>query len=320
MFEIGIRTLIFLLTLFSFIGLLSSSVWFFDLFNHFRVQAVLVSIILCFAAFMFDKNSLKFASLVFIGNLILFATPILKTNNTLKTVQADETPTNIVFANVEIRNIDYALAKKVILAQNPDIIALAEINDEWVNNLSDLKKIYPYTIELPADHNFGMALYSKIPFKVEAKNPSTMPRPFLSLDFERFSLMVVHPFPPISKEGWQENKHYLKSIANYEATSNKPVIIAGDFNCTLWGDALKPIIKKGYKRIDTLGVDYTFPTGWLALALQIDHFFINKPVRSEFKVLDYIGSDHYPIQATLYFTNDDKQDVLLQQPQKSLHK
>lgn len=303
MFKIIIRMFICILTLCSFIGLFSSISWFFDLFNHFRVQAVLASIILCFAAFMFDQNSLTFVSLVFIGNLILFAIPILKTNNTPTTaIHTDEAPTNIIFANVEIRNTDYSLAKKVILAQNPDIIALAEINDAWVQNLSELKKIYPYTIELPAHHNFGMALYSKTPFKVEVEKPNTLPRPFLKLDFEKFTLMVVHPFPPISEQGSQENKHYLKSIANFETSSNKPIIIVGDFNCTLWGDALKPIIKKGYKRINSLGIDYTFPSGWLPFAMQIDHFFINKPVRSNFKVLDYIGSDHFPIQATIHFT------------------
>src|SRR5207302_6139311 len=117
----------------------------------------------------------------------------------------------------------------------------------------------------------------------EVKNPGDYPRPFFVLEFERFTLIVVHPFPPISEPGSQENKHYLKSIANHHAPSNKPVIIAGDFNCTLWGDALKPLIEKGYKRINSLGVDYTFPTGWLPFALQIDHFFINKAVRSQFK-------------------------------------
>jgi endonuclease/exonuclease/phosphatase (EEP) superfamily protein YafD len=314
MFKISIRIFLFLLAICSFIGLLSSIYWFFDLFNHFRVQAVIASIILCFAAFMFDKKSLKFATLILIGNLILFAIPILKTNNNLTTaMQADETPMNIVFANVETSNTDYELAKKVLLAQNPDIIALAEIDNQWVSNLIALKKIYPYTVELPSNGNFGMALYSKIPFTVELTKPGTYQIPFLTLDFKTFILIVAHPFPPINKQASQENKHYLKSIANHHAFSNKPVIIAGDLNCTLWGDALKPIIEKGYKRINNLGVDYTFPTGWLPFALQIDHFFINKAVRSKFKVLDYIGSDHYPIQAIIHFTNDDKPDVPLAQ-------
>jgi endonuclease/exonuclease/phosphatase (EEP) superfamily protein YafD len=123
--------------------------------------------------------------------------------------------------------------------------------------------------------------------------------PLAVLDFKEFRLIVAHPIPPISADNMLENKIYLETIAQNSINDDKAVIIAGDLNSTLWGDALTPLMHINLKRINPSGVAYTWPAQIPLFAMQIDHFFAKNIKAANFKVLGNIGSDHYPIQATI---------------------
>jgi hypothetical protein len=185
--------------------------------------------------------------------------------------------------------------------ENPDIVALVEVTTQSIKNFTTLKTLYPHTLELPRSDNFGLAVYSKRPFKAEVIRVGLFRIPLAKLNFKGFNLVVAHSFPPISEIGLQENKTYLKTIEHITSSSKGPLIVTGDFNCTLWGDALKPIIQAGLKRTNRMGIGFTWPTYFPLFMMQIDHIFIRDVFVSDFKILSNIGSDHYPIQATMSY-------------------
>ena len=282
----------------SFSSLLSPAYWFFDLFNHFRVQVVIASIILWGISFIFDKRNFIFTTSILIGNIVLFMIPLLQTNANISEIKSDSIDKIIVvFSNVNSSNTNYSLIENVLLKDNPDIIVLCEVTPQLTENLKALRSIYPHTLELSRSDNFGLAIYSKPPFKARIKDVGLFKIPLVELNFKGYDLVVAHPFPPISELGLQENKTYLETIANISISSEKPLIVVGDFNSTLWGDALKPLIQAGFKRANRIGVGFTWPYYFPFFAMQIDHIFVRDSIVSNFKILENIGSDHYPIQA-----------------------
>jgi endonuclease/exonuclease/phosphatase (EEP) superfamily protein YafD len=208
---------------------------------------------------------------------------------------------HIVSANVHTANSHYTKALSVIATQNPDIIALTETDTRWIENIAFLEKTYVHSLKHPRPDNFGMAVYSKMPFQAEIVDTGDYKLPMAVLDFADFRLIVAHPIHPVSPNNLHENKRYIEAIAQYATDSEKPVIVAGDLNSTLWGNAITPLFNADLISLNPSGIAYTWPSHLPFLAMQIDHFFVRGVKAADFKVLPNIGSDHYPIQATVAF-------------------
>lgn len=232
-------------------------------------------------------------------NSLLFLTPLYKTNGIKGIIgkQNKSETINIISSNVYTANNNYKTAIDLFYSNNPDLIVLTETDENWIKNLIPLEGRYQYRLAHPRSDNFGMAIYSRLPFDAKIIEIGNYKLPLAILDFEKFRLILAHPIPPISFESFEENKLYINAIAEYSKMSKKPVIIAGDLNATLWGGAIKPLIAADLKRINLYGIAYTWPTHFSLLAMQIDHFFARGIKEANFKVLPSIGSDHFPIQA-----------------------
>lgn len=297
--KLSINFLLFMLAICSFVSILSPIYWLFDLFNHFRIHALLASIILLFAALIIRK-SIPLALCILIGNTILFFIPLYQSRGISEISDFDDRQkVKIVSANVFKNNNQYKNAIDVFTQESPDIIALTETDEIWIKNFNAVEDTYKYSIKHPRTDNFGLAVYSKLPFQAKMLDLGEYHLPLAVLDFKNFRLIIAHPIPPISRNNLHENKLYLEAIAENAQNQRKPVIIAGDLNSTLWGEALKPLFDVGLKRINTTGVAYTWPTQMPLIAMQIDHFFAKGITEADFKVLSNIGSDHYPILTTV---------------------
>lgn len=298
--KLALKFLLFIFAIFSFLSLFSSFYWPFDLINHFRIHAFLTSIILLVVILLFSRKDFALALFILIGNAILFFLPLYKSSGISKISHFDSShKIEILTANVFIKNTQYRKAIDVITHERPDIIALTETDGRWIENFKAVENTYKYSLKNPRADNFGLAIYSKLPFQAEILDIGEYHLPLAILDFKKFRLIVAHPTPPISRNNLRENKTYLEAIAQNANNQNKPVIIAGDLNSTLWGEALNPLLDAGLKRINTTGVAYTWPTQMPLLAMQIDHFFAKGITEADFKVLSNIGSDHYPILTTV---------------------
>lgn len=290
----------------SVFGLFAPFYWLFDLYNHFRPHAVVAALLLMVAALTVHRRYLLAAFGIAMLNAVLIGIALYQTQGIERLAEDVDhaSTTTIVFANVLTSNRQYELATKVLSQPNADIIALAEVNTAWLDELVSIENDYPYQAPHPREDNFGLAIFSKRPFQAEYVLVGDYKRPLAIADFSDFILIVAHPVTPITKKGAEENRRYLEYIADYASHTSKPLIVTGDLNATLWGDAMRSVYRAGMKRINPLGVAYTWPSIAPFVPMQLDHFFAKSIKASDFEVLEYTGSDHFPVMATIAITNE----------------
>lgn len=296
------RLLVFLLWVFalcSVVGLVSSH-WFFQLFNHYRVQALVASVLLLAFALRVSKKHAWFALALVVLNGGIIGNYLYQTSG-IGSLGGQHVSANvkIISANVLTRNDRYSAVLAMVEREKSDIVVLTETNSAWLKNLEPLKRDYPHRLMHPREDNFGLAVYSRLPFRADVHTIGDGKLPLAELDFEAFKLLAAHPVPPVAEKNAVANALYLQEIAKISHASHQPVIVAGDLNATLWSPSLRPLYASGLKRINPAGVAYTWPAQSFWLALQIDHFFAKGIKAADFKVLDGIGSDHFPIQAEI---------------------
>lgn len=272
-----------------------------DLFNHFRIQAVLgLAFCLIAAAFLKDRKGGIFFFLLLCLNISIVGYKLYQTSG-IPSIPSGQLPSlSIVTANVLTSNDDYDRLLSMAEHEKPDFIMLVEVNNAWIENLRPLENTYKYNYKLPSEDNFGMAAYSKVPFRGSVKYAGSAGLPILIAELENgITILGIHPLPPASEWDMVEQDMYFKELALISEKKTGHVIATGDFNTTLWSKGIQPVIKAGFKRINPLGIAYTWPTTSFVFAIQIDHFFGKNIEAADFRVLTSIGSDHYPIRADI---------------------
>lgn len=289
----------------SLVGLLSKTFWLFDLFNHFRPQAFLASFLLCFVSlWLKDKKGVLLAVLVMMLNAGLmlerfYAFPAVQNSSQVSYVEGQTRNISVIFSNVLTSNTNHQLLFDTISKHRPDVLVTTEVDEKWKTALEVNKSLYPFSIAIPRPDNFGMAIFSKIPFKGERYDVGDYGLPLIVLDFEDFALIAAHPIPPLSQNNSGELHAYTRKIAEAVRNIKKPLVLIGDLNATLWSDTVNDLRGLGIKRTNQLGFAWTWPSGFFPLAIQIDHIFVRDVVMADFKVLPYIGSDHFPVKTNI---------------------
>jgi endonuclease/exonuclease/phosphatase (EEP) superfamily protein YafD len=290
--------------------------WLFDLFNHFRLQALLSSLVLLFLSLVIkDKRCiiLAFAVIALNSALIIerfYAFPAAKYPSQISYIQGKTEDISVLFSNVLRSNSQHQLFLDTTSRHNPDIIVTTEIDETWKNALIPIQSTYIHSVVIPRSDNFGMAIYSKLPFKSEQYNVGNYQLPLMLLDFDTFILIAAHPIPPISHKNYLEIHAYMSEIATVLAKTEKPVVLVGDFNTTIFSDIINNLRGLNLVRTNQLGFAWTWPSGFWLLGLQIDHIFVRDAVMADFEVLPYIGSDHFPVKSniTLYTQPEQKNE------------
>ena len=238
----------------------------------------------------------------------------------------------VMTINVQSQNREHELVRQSITRANPDAFVLSEVNQRWLDEMTPLEKIYPYSIKHPRSDNFGIAFFSKRPlieprmeFFVWGKVPSTV----ASLDAGDRTVTVIgtHPVPPSSRSSALERNQQLKGIGEFIAEHDQPVVLIGDLNATPWNRFYKRL-KHDSGMTDSargFGLQPTWPATWMGKFQQklrlgsdspgrfapTDNFLFRIPIdhclHSEALVtLDRIvgnpvGSDHLPLIVKLRF-------------------
>jgi len=282
----------------SFCSLLSQFFWAFDLANHLRPQALIVSLIVLTVAAFFGHRLLLAGLVVLVGNAVLFAVPFVHSVGiaSANTSPADKT-VRVLAANVLTANQAHDRLLDLIEETQPDIVLLTETNHRWTAALRPLEDHYPYSLLHPRRDNFGMAVYAKHPFEEKILQSPLAGLPMAVLKFDGFTVYNVHPLPPVGEQALRMNKAYLMALSQNVASAGGPVIVAGDLNTTIWGDAMKPLLEAGLRPMGRYGLPYTWPAGNPLLRMQIDHIMGRGVQASTFQTLPSIGSDHFPIMA-----------------------
>ncbi len=220
-------------------------------------------------------------------------------------------------ANVLMENRDSGALLDMIRAQDPDVILLTEPDDWWIAQCRPLETTHRFTELHPLDNTYGMALYSRLElvspellFRIEPAIPSIRTGVRLRggqvVDFH-----AVHPQPPgIDPPGQRDRQDSgprdaeLLVIARELKARGGPAIVAGDFNDVAWSHTSRLMQRTGGLLDPRVGrgLYNTFHASFPLLRYPLDHVFHTEHFTlAELRRLPFIGSDHFPISATLCY-------------------
>jgi endonuclease/exonuclease/phosphatase (EEP) superfamily protein YafD len=208
-------------------------------------------------------------------------------------------------SNVYFANHQHRLIKDLIAKEDPDLVGLVEVNSRWLHRLKPLREWYPYHFEVPDENYVGLALYSRLPLE-DARvlqlpgEPST---PAIAATLKApggdVEIVLVHPMSPLSAEIIRRRNEQILALAKYVRAAGRPLVIAGDFNLSMWNAGYRPLtdVAELHNARQGSGIGPTWPSVW-RLGVPIDHILATPDVAlRNFRVLGGIGSDHFPISA-----------------------
>ena len=285
----------------SVIGFLGQLWWFFDLFSHFRVQYSLTLFVVV-AGLLIGRQWVAAA---------VFAVLALLNAATVVPLYVGATPpsTSIshsyraMLLNVHTQNDQYGEVKQTIQEYKPDLLVLMEINTDWVTALEGLKASHPYAVLRDREDNFGIALFSKLPFKQsEALTIGTIDVPSIRAEIElsdtSFTVLGTHPVPPLDAEYSRFRNDHLAAMRPVVRNSPSPVLVLGDLNITPWSSHFQQLLEETQLQDCSKGrgVQPTWPSFFPIFLIPIDHCLHS----TDIAILDIqrgpaVGSDHYSV-------------------------
>lgn len=195
-----------------------------------------------------------------------------------------ETRQRLVWYNVNLDNPQPQAETAALLAEDADILALAEIDlaDEgW----AQLRRRYPYGCGHRSDSPFAMALWSRQPLSAcEVRFSNAYP--YIRAEAGNTALYALHPPPPVSSEFARHRAAYLHDTALAVAAENKALVV-GDLNSSPFSPLFRRFANEAGAAAQTR---FHMPT-WKPFFLNIDHVFAkNLSVRTQ--ALPWMYSDH----------------------------
>ncbi|MBK9145400.1 MAG: endonuclease/exonuclease/phosphatase family protein [Candidatus Melainabacteria bacterium] len=188
-----------------------------------------------------------------------------------------------------------------IEAVDADIVCLEEVRPETDEYLrANIPGSFTTRISVPRRDNFGIAVYSKLPFdKLEAVSLSKAEIPSIKGSFEiagkKAHLICTHPLPPIDTAVFDFRNEQLARLAELVNTLDGPVVLAGDLNATPYSFYFQKLLSEtglhdsGRGR----GLRPTWPAGLPVFDIPIDHILVKGGlITVSREVLDGTGSDH----------------------------
>lgn len=217
----------------------------------------------------------------------------------------------VMVANVQKSNEKREPLLAAIASADPDLILLLETDAWWDEAIQPLADDFPEVMQhIPEQAEaYGMHLLSRLPLshrRVEFWFGAETPTMLADVELpsgETASFIGLHPRPPLywSQPTTIRDGHMLEA-AFVAAQSETPTIVAGDFNATPWerisrramriGGLLDPRVGRG--------VYPTYDADSRILSWPLDQILFQPDLSLvDFRRLPAIGSDHYPVLATL---------------------
>jgi endonuclease/exonuclease/phosphatase (EEP) superfamily protein YafD len=279
--------------------------WLCELTSHFRVQYAVCLLML--GAFLCLKKKFRIGA-VFTAfaaaNLIVIVPCFLGARppgdfggHTLR----------VMLLNVRTENERYDLVVASIKKFRPDLVVIEEVNERWLKELARLREDYPHVKHEARDDNFGIALFSRLPFEDaeivylgRAEVPSVTVR--LVVAGRKLTILGTHPLPPGSLENFRLRNEQLDAVATFVRKQPNPLIVLGDFNVTPWSYYFERLVKEGGLTDSSAGrgIHATWPAAGLPLRIPIDHCLVSAEVGIASKIIGgNVGSGHLPVVVDL---------------------
>ena len=214
------------------------------------------------------------------------------------------TKIKLLQVNVLRTNKGTAPLRALIRDENPDIIAVMEVNGAYEEMLRAQADVYPHQ-HILADYktSWGIAVLSKWPLEaleVRYLGDPTIPSVFckVTVDGRIVDVAAVHAHNPM-KDFAARDREMAGLAAWFEKEQPAHLIVTGDFNATPYCAALRDMTRRMQLRSARDGRSFlgTFPvyTQVPFLRLPIDHTLVSEGlIVADFRLGPDIGSDHFP--------------------------
>ena len=290
-----------LITLASFAG---NFWWVFELTTHFRVQYALA-----LGAFMVIllqmrqwRWAARFGTFALI-NVAIIAPAFWSESLTAQAARDGLPVLRTLLANVNVDNRDHERIRRTITEFDPDIVVLLEATPWLLDHLRDLNERYPHRMAEPREDPFGIALLSRHPFssvRVIHLGDAGLPAivAVIAASGHPFTLIGVHPWPPVNAEFAQGRNEQLHELATLIRQTPSPLLVLGDLNTSPWSPYFARLITNSglQDSLQGRGVQPSWPVNWPLLWTPIDHALFSEGIQIlQRKTGSAIGSDHYPV-------------------------
>ncbi|WP_198045832.1 endonuclease/exonuclease/phosphatase family protein [Novosphingobium aquimarinum] len=210
--------------------------------------------------------------------------------------------------NVKMENTEYGRVADLIARRNPDLLLLMETNRTWMEALEPALSRYPFVISKPFDNTYGMVFASRIPVdsaRMVANTASNTPTLYATLrpaSGRSIEFVGLHPRPPLPGQSTDARDKNIARAGAITPDGSSEVVVMGDFNDVPWSHTTRRFVREGHFLDPRIGRGSypTFPASMPWLGWPLDQFFLKGKLSvAEFAVLDTVGSDHLPLEATV---------------------
>ncbi|SFH53258.1 endonuclease/exonuclease/phosphatase family protein [Planctomicrobium piriforme] len=280
--------------------------WRFELLTHFQLQYLIAAALLCLLLVLLRR----FRRAIIPGVVLLITLARIAPLYWPATVRADASApaVSLVLANVNFRNHQVIPFIDWLRHEQPDIVVINELTDNWLIAMQALQTIYPHKVVESRTDPFGIGVYSRIPIEestVIAAAHSGFPsiKALFQIDGKQFTVLATHPNPPMGERAAEWRNQQMQDLGDIAAAVDGPVILAGDLNCSPWSPYFHDLLKLAQLRngASGFGLQLSWPTKFPSpLRIPIDHTLVSE----EFEVTNrrigpHIGSDHLPVRVDL---------------------
>lgn len=296
-----------------------SRIYLAELASHFRVQMAVISLfvwlMLCRDCTPVDQRfrRVSWRMLAFIPFALSAAFIVgWYLPSTTGPPESGAGPQNVrlLIVNVHTSNLQHEKLIELIEGEQPDVIALVEVDRHWLKSLEPLHERYPDRIEIPRDDNFGIAVFSSMyivhseQFALGDDQPPAIHIDVWSDDNRELTIVAGHTYPPVRRRLMNARNRQLEVLARHMTSIEGPRVLVGDFNvsmfspyyCDLVGTTGLHNARQGF------GILPTWPTRRPPMMIPIDHCLHSEDIEiRDCRTGSDIGSDHLPFIVDLAY-------------------
>lgn len=282
----------------------------FDMLVHYSMYALIIAFVLVLM-YNFLVRKEKNKSILYLLPLVVIPYILYTEMGNFyfgKNNKGEDPNFKIISINIFSQNNEFQHLQKYLSEETADVIVLQELTPSWQKNVSFIREKYPYYKEEPRSNNFGIAVYSKIPFDtvitknyIDDMHPSLIGE--LKVNGKPVSILMTHPVPPLPNQARFErrNKQYKMMKEEIDAMTNQNIIFIGDFNSTVYSPNFKLLQSDKLKDARSgFGLQNSWNAFIPILRTNIDQCWVSKDIKvTNFYRGKDIQSDHFPIVAEL---------------------